>query len=462
MAANHKMDLTKGSIPVQIIKFMVPVALTLLLQTVFHAADVAIVGRFSENAEAAVAAVGASGPITNLLLTIFMGMGAGVNVVIAQFMGARDSQGASRAVHTSIALALVCGVILIIIGAIFGRTMLGVIYVPENIMDDALLYFLVTLIGMPGILVYNFGCAILRSVGDTRQALKLLTISGIVNVLLNMLFVIVFKIDVLGVALATMISKFLAMFLILRALQQMHGACRFYPGKLRRIDFSILRKLLYNGIPAGIQSACFSFANILVAGTINSFGASALAASTVISFAEGGLTNAVSASLHQTMISFAGQNYGAKKYSRIWTSLKYCVIYALVIGSIMGISSYAFLHVWVPWFINEPTAEVMEFARIRALYLLLPCAISILQGISTGTLRGLGYSLYPTFVTLFGVCIFRVVWILWVFPKYKSFDCVILNFPITYILIILFCSFGIFYAYRKLQKTSRNLSDRYA
>ena len=170
----------------------------------------------------------------------------------------------------------------------------------------------------------------------------------------------------------------------------------------------------------------------------------------VISFAEGGLTNAVSASLHQTMISFAGQNYGAKKYSRIWKSLKYCVIYALVIGAIMGVFSYVFLDVWVPWFINNPTAEVMEFARIRALYLLRPCAISIMQGISTGTLRGLGYSLYPTFVTLFGVCIFRVVWIFWVFPKYKSFACVILNFPITYILIILFCSFGIFYAYRKL------------
>ena len=427
------MDLTKGSIPVQIIKFMVPVALTLLLQTVFHATDVAIVGRFSENAEAAVAAVGASGPITSLLLTIFMGMGAGVNVVIAQFAGAKDSKGTSRAVHTAITLALVCGVILVIIGAIFCRPMLKMIYVPESVMDDALLYFLVTLVGMPGILVYNFGCAILRSVGDTQQALKLLTISGIVNVLLNMLFVIVFKIDVLGVALATLISKILAMILILRALQKMHGACRFFPGKLRQVDFAILRKLLYNGIPAGLQSACFSFANILIAGTINSFGASALAASTVISFAEGGLTNAVSASLHQTMISFAGQNYGAKKYHRIKRIMGVCSATVGVIGITMSCAAVIFgqplLSLYAPGNERAIAFGMTRMAIVSATYFL--CGF---MEVGCGVMRGLGNSIVPMIVSVVGTCGIRIMWVYTIFAAFPTAEMLYVSYPISWFL----------------------------
>ena len=455
MAATSKMDLTTGSIPIQIWKFNLPLILTVMLQTVFHATDVAVVGHFSENAENAVAAVGAPGAISSLLLCVFFGMGTGVNVVIAQYMGAKDSQKASRAVHNSIALGIFCGILLVIVGCIFGKSMLRLIQTPDNVMDGALLYFIVTLWGMPAMLVYNFGCAILRAMGDTKQAMILLTISGVVNMILNMLFVIVFKMDVLGVALSTMLSKFLAMVLILRVLQKTHGACRFYLGKLWRIDFPILRKLLYNGIPAGLQSSCFALANMLVASAINSFGSSAIAASTVICFAEGSIINAVSSALHQTMLSFGGQNYGAKKYDRVWKTLKWCVIYAILLGVSMGGIAHYYLNVWIGWFINSPGPEVMEFARIRSMYMLLPCVVSIFQGISSGALRGLGYSIYPTIAMIFSVCIFRIWWLTCIYPGHKTFGTVLITYPISYILTIITCGAGLIYVYRKHMNPNR-------
>lgn len=449
MAGRKKMDLTTGPIPIQIGKFILPLILTVMLQTVFHAADVAVLGRFSENAEEAVAAVGSQGPISSLLLCLFFGMGAGINVVIAQFMGAKDSQKASRAVHNTIALGIFCGILLVLVGSIFAKPMLRMVQIPANVMDGAFLYFIVTLFGMPGMLVYNFSCAILRSAGDTKKAMIVLTISGVVNVVLNLIFVAAFNMDVLGVALSTMLSKYLAMVMIMRELQKMHGACRFYLGKLWRIDFPIMRKLLYNGVPAGLQSSCYGLANIIVVGTINSFGSSAIAATTVISFAEGSIINAISSALNQTMLSFGGQNYGAKKYNRVWITLRWCLLYAAILGISLGVLAHCYLDVWVAWFINNPSVEVMNYARIRSWYMLVPCVFSIFQGIITGALRGLGYSIFPTVAMIFSVCVYRIWWIWWIFPSHKTFGSVLVTYPVSYIFTIIFCGAGLYYVYRK-------------
>ena len=454
MASVQKMDLTQGVIPIQIIKFMTPLAITFITQILFHATDVIVVGRFAKNAEHAVAAVGASAPVTSILTTVFLGMGAGVSAVVAKFMGEKDYKNVSRTVHSSIFLGLVCGISVLILGFLFGRTGFHLLRVPEEIMEDSLAYFYVVLLGVPAVVVYAFGCCILRSVGKPNLPMVILTASGILNVVLNIILVTVFDMDVLGVAYATITAQFLSLVLILGTLYRSHGAYRFFFGKLFRIDFAIMKKVCYNGFPAGLQNACFSFSNVLVVHANNEFGPGAIAATSVIGFAASGLINSVANAQHQTIITFTGQNAGAKKKERIIKGLYWSIGYALFIGIALGWSAYFTLEYWLPACVKNPSEEFLKYSHIRAFLQLLPGFLFMILDVLSGTLRGLGYSVTPTAISIFGICCFRVFWVFCIFPLFsKNYWILIMNFPVSYILTSTVLGIALWIALRKFSRS---------
>ncbi len=435
MASFKKMDLTQGVIPIQIFKFMTPLAVTFITQVLFHATDIIVVGRFAKNAEHAVAAVGSSAPVTSILSTVFLGMGAGVSAIIARFMGAKDYKNVSRAVHSSIFLGLVCGIFILITGYIFGRSAFQMLRVPNEIMEDSLAYFRVVLLGMPAVVIYAFGCCILRSVGKPNLPMVILTLSGIVNVVLNIILVTVFGMEILGVAYATVTAQILSLVLILGTLYRSHGAYRFIFGKLFKLDFSIIGKVCYNGFPAGLQNGCFSISNLLISHANNEFGPGAIAATSIIGFAAGGFINSIANAQHQTVITFTGQNMGAKKKKRILQGLYWSISYALIIGITVGCTAYFTLDYWLPCCIKNPSKEMLEYSHIRAVLQLLPGFLFMILDVFSGTLRGLGYSVLPTAISIFGICCFRVFWVFCLFPFFtKNYWILIMNFPASYLL----------------------------
>ena len=435
MAFNRKMDLSQGVIPLQIIQFMTPLAITFITQILFHATDVIVVGRFARNAEHAVAAIGGSAPVTSILSTIFLGMGAGVSVVVSRFMGAKDYKNVSRAVHSSLFLGLFCGVFILVTGHIFSRTAFQLLRVPEAIMEDALAYFRVVLWGMPAVVIYAFGCCILRSVGKPNLPMVILCASGVLNVVLNIILVRCFDMDILGVAYATVTAQLLSLAAVLLTLYRSHGAYRFFFGKLFRIDLSILGKVCYNGFPAGLQNGCFAISNLLVAHANNDFGPGAIAATVIVGFAAGGLINSIANAQHQTSITFTGQNAGAGKKDRILKGLFWNIAYALLIGITLGCLTRFTLDLWLSWCVKNPSKEMLEFARIRATLQLLPGFLFMILDVFSGTLRGLGYSVLPTAISIFGICFFRVFWVFCVFGFFsKNYWILIMNFPASYLL----------------------------
>lgn len=454
MASFRKMDLTQGVIPLQIIQFMTPLAITFVTQILFHTTDVIVVGRFAKNAEYAVAAIGSSAPVTSILMTVFLGMGAGVSAVVSRFMGAKDYKNVSRTVHSSIVLGLACGLFILIMGYLFGREAFRLLRVPEAIMDDTLAYFNVVLLGLPAVVIYAFGCCVLRSVGKPNLPMVILSASGIVNVVLNIILVACFDMEILGVAYATITAQFLSLVLILGALHRSHGAYRFLFGKLFRIDFAILGKVCYNGFPAGLQSGCFSISNMLVCFANNDFGPGAIAATSVVGFAAGGLINSIANAQHQTIITFTGQNAGAKNKERILKGLFWSIGYALLMGTAFGWLSFFTLDLWLPWCVKNPSKDLMEFAHIRAALLLLPGCLFMILDVLSGTLRGLGYSLLPTAISIFGICFFRVFWVFCLFPFFsKKYWILILNFPVSYILTSTVLGISLFFTLKKFPGT---------
>lgn len=463
MALARKMDLTKGAIPIQLIQFMIPLVLTFTTQILFHLTDVIVVGRFAKNAEHAVAAVGSSSPVTSLLTTLFLGMGAGVSVVVSQYMGAKDYKNVSRAVHSSLVLGLGCGLLILAVSLIFGRTFLELIRVPETIMDDALGYFYVVLWGMPALIVYAFGCAILRSVGKPNLPMFILTASGMTNVILNIIFVTVFGMEVLGVAFATIIAQFLSLFLVLRALRNSHGAYRLWFPKLLRLDLPIMRKVLYNGFPAGVQSSCYSLSNLLVAQANFAFGAGAIAATTIINFFSGGIINSVATAQHQAAITFTGQNVGAKKGKRVLKGFYWNTGYAFLFGITLGSLTYFTMDTWLPWCIKNPGKEVLEYSHIRAALQLLPGMLFMVLDVFSGTLRGLGYSVAPTAISIFGICGFRVLWVFCIFPCFpKNYWALIANYPISYFITLTALGVTLYWVMPKYLQENLQLKKRSA
>lgn len=427
-SAARNTTMINGPLWNKILLFALPLAATGILQQLFNAADIAVVGRFTgDQGEAAVAAVGANSPIIGLIVNAFIGISLGSNVVIANAVGCGNTKTVKKAVHTSVLLALIIGVFISVIGQIFAERIFLSQNVPDDVIDMAILYFRVYMTGVPVILLYNFESSVFRAVGNTKMPLIALAISGVLNVLLNLLFVCILKMTVNGVALATVISNLVSSLILLRALIKSDDMIQLKISDLK-IDGPILKNILRIGIPAGIQSAVFSFANIIIQGAINSLGKIVMAGSS-IAFNIEVFAHDILISYGQACTTFVGQNYGAGKIDRCKRSfwlcyLEGCIFTALAIGIIL-----LFGRDLLGIFNQNP--EVIKIGYYRLVMIFSAYFFSQSYEVMSGYMRGFGISLLPAVLTIIGICGVRFVWIYYIFPKYKTFLSIMAVYPIS-------------------------------
>ena len=428
---SYRMDMTDGPLTTKIIKFTIPVMLTGILQLLFNTADVIVVGRFT--GKTALAAVGSTGSLINLLVSLFIGLSIGTNVLVARYQGAKDDKAVSETVHTSIALGIVGGLILLIIGIVATRPLLEMMATPEDVIDQSTLYMRILFFGMPLNLILNFGAAILRAIGDTKRPLYYLTIAGVINVILNILLVTVFSLGVAGVAIATVISEGVSCVLILLCLKHETGAIRLYFNRIK-INPSKCVDIMKIGLPAGLQGCIFSISNVLIQSSVNSFGSTVMAGNTAASNIEGFVYVSMN-SLHQTCISFTSQNFGAGKFKRIKKVLINCLIIVAITGLVLGNSAYFFGKFLLSAYNNE--AEVISYGLIRLSIISTMYFLCGLMDVMVGAMRGIGYSILPMIVSLVGACGLRIVWIYTVFVKFRTLNILFISYPVTWTITFL-------------------------
>ena len=421
-------DLLHGTLWNKIPLFALPVAATAILEQLFNASDVAVVGNFSGDASTiAVAAVGANSFVISLVVNFFIGIALGANVVIAHAVGRDDPEDIHKAVHTSVVLSIVGGILVSLLGEFTAKFVLSSLNVPQEVFPYALLYLRIYLLGMPVILLYNFEAAIFRSIGDTKVPLQTLAFSGVLNILLNLFFVVVLHRTVDGVAMATVISNAVSAVLLFVRLCRTNESVHLNLHNLK-IDKSSLRKILQIGLPAGIQSAVFSISNIVIQSSINSLGTAAMAASSAAYNIEV-ITYDVLNSFSQACTTFVGQNSGAGELRRCRKTLALCLaegILTLAVGiTVILLSGRTLLSI----FNRDP--EVIRLGYQRLMTVLLAHTFSLLYEVMSGYLRGFGISLVPALLTMLGVCGIRILWIAAVFPLHRTFQTIMLAYPLS-------------------------------
>lgn len=443
-AKKYQIDMTRGPLFSKIIRFSVPLMFSYVLQMLFNTADLIVVGRFASSE--ALAAVGATSGLTVLVLNIFFGLAVGVNVLTARFIGAKDRKNISATVHTAAAVGLYGGILMAAIGILASRPMLQLMATPDNILDKSTLYMQLYCAGIPFMVFYNFGSAVMRAQGDTRRPLIFMVIAGIINVLLNLFFVLVFHMDAGGVALATLLANAVSALLILAVQTGARDSSRLIWRKIR-IQGAIFKEMLKIGLPAGIQGSFFSISNITIQSSINSFGALAIAGNTAAQSLEG-LVLCGSSSFYYTAISFMGQNHGARKYKRIVRSIFWClactIVFSLVAGLTFCLTGNTVLKIY------NPDPEVIRWGMIRVKILFSTYFLCGIMDAISGSLRGLGHSLKPTVVTLLGVCAFRIAWVLWIFPHDRTMENLMLSYPVSWTLVSVVNGMILYVVCRKL------------
>ena len=441
---SYAMDMCNGPWAGKIVRFALPLMFSSMLQLLFNAADIVVVGRFAGSE--ALAAVGSTGPLVNLLLTLFIGMSVGANVVVARALGAKKQHSADNAVHTAILFSVIGGIVIGVIGIVFAKPILKLMSFPENVINLSAIYMRVYFSGMPAVLLYNFGSAILRAIGDTKRPLFILFTSGVLNVVLNLFFVINLHMSVAGVALATIISQILSAVLVLRCLAKGSGIIKFEFKKLKMHKQSFL-KILKIGLPAGLQGMIFSFSNIVLQSTINNFGSDVMAGNAAAANIEGFINTAIQAS-DQSATAFSGQNVGAKKYRNIPKILKWCYIFCSLICVILSTVTMIFSTQLLGIYTSSDIVIQSGIVRLRwigALYI-----IAGLMEVSVGTLRGMGYSFLPMLVSIFGVCGLRLLWIAFVFPLFNTTDALYMIFPISWAITFVVHALCLAISYKRL------------
>lgn len=441
----YETDMTTGNIFLKILWFCIPLTLTGILQLLYNAADLIIVGNFSDE-KAAIGAVGSTSSLINLVINLFMGLSVGANVICAKRFAQKDEEGLSRAVHTSITVSVVCGVILGIVGVIFAEFFLKLMSNPLNL---AVIYLRIYFCGMPFNLLYNFCASILRGVGDTKRPLYYLLISGIINVVLNLFFVIVFNMDVDGVALATIISQFISCILIMRCLIKTKEAYKFEFKKIHIYKKELL-EITKIGLPAGIQGSIFSISNVIIQSSVNKFGKIIINGNSAAHSLEGFVYTTMN-SVYHAALAFTGQNVGVKKYENIKKIRNYSLLIVFLFGIIMGGGFYL---------LGEPLTKIytkdqaeINVALLRLNYLCLPYFLCGIMDVMVGLLRGIGYSIVPMIVSIIGVCGFRIGWIYLIFYKitnftnYQDLKYLYISYPISWLITFLvhFACFQILY-----------------
>lgn len=423
-----KIDMLNGPIWNKLPAFALPVAATAILEQLFNASDIAVVGNFTGAAKTAcVAAVGANTPIIGLIVGLFIGLALGANVVIANAVGKGDNNTVQKAVHTSVVMAFVGGIIVAVLGELFAGRILSSLNVPADVFPLAQLYLRIYLLGMPVILLYNFEAAIFRSIGDTKVPLAALAMSGVLNVILNLFFVAVLKMTVNGVAIATVISNAISSAILFFRLIKTDKCVKVEVKKLR-IDLRCLGQIVKIGLPAGIQSAVFAISNIIIQSAVNSLGTAVMAASSAAYNVEIFAYDVMN-SFSQACTTFVGQNYGAGKIDRCKKTLALC----LLEDSIASASAIAIVllsgRLLLSFFNRDP--EVIEIGFVRLKYIFFAYIFSMLYEILSGYMRGYGISLVPAILTTVGICGVRIVWIKTVFVTSKTFKTIMTAYPIS-------------------------------
>ena len=424
----YEIDMCNGPLLGKILLFSLPLMLSGILQLLFNAADMIVVGRWVGSD--ALAAVGSTGSLINLLVNVFIGLSVGANVLVARYFGAGQERELSDMVHTAVLTSVICGFLLIFVGFFVAPSALLAMGTPKEVLGQSVLYIRIYFAAMPAMMLYNFGAAILRAVGDTRRPLYFLTAAGIINVILNLIFVIGFSMGVAGVALATAVSQVISAGLVLRCLMRSDSAYRLDLKAVRIVPHKLLM-MMQIGLPAGLQGAIFSISNVLIQSSVNSFGATAMAGNSAAGNLEGFVYTAMN-TLHQTAVSFVGQNYGAHKYKRIGRTAIMCVGIVTVVGLVMGNGVYLagrlLLHLYSP---EEP---VIAYGMKRLFYICCPYFLCGVMDTLVGCLRGLGHSVLPMLVSLTGACLFRIVWIYTVFSQNRTLDTLYISYPISWAL----------------------------
>ncbi len=421
-----KIDILHGSIWDKVLAFALPLAATSVLQQLFNSADVAVVGQFSGSK--ALAAVGSTSPITSLFITIFVGLSIGANVVISRFLGAQNDKQVKKAVHTSLVLSVISGIIIALVGELIAKWLLVMMSTPAEVLDQALLFLRITFIGMIFLTIYNFESAVLRASGDTKRPLYCLLISGVINVSLGLFFVVICKLDVAGVALATLIADATSALLLLIILIKEKGALKVSFKDLQ-IDSRITKDILFTGIPAAIQGMLFNIANIIIQSGINSLGADVVAASTVGLNFEIYIYYLITG-FAQASITFNSQNYGAKNYKRCIQSTRWCMGLGFIFTMLLSGIFILFSHTFAGIFTSDQA--IIELATIRMRYILAFEFLNMTIEIMSGSLRGLGNPMISTILCVIFVCGVRLFYMFVIFPHYNTFNMLLIIYPISW------------------------------
>lgn len=428
MNKKYEIDMCNGSVYGKMLLFALPLMCSSILQLLFNAADIVVVGRFA--GDNALAAVGSNTALINLLTNIFVGLSVGSNVLTAQYYGAKKDNDLKQTVHTSMLLSLYCGLLLTVIGLVGAPKLLKLMQAPPEVLDLAVLYLRIYFLGMASMMVYNFGSAILRAIGDTKRPLYYLLSAGIVNVLLNLFFVIVCHLGVAGVAMATVISQTISAFLVLRCLIKEQSSIHLELKELA-ISKEKLRKIMQIGLPAGFQGTVFSLSNVVIQSAVNSFGNIAVAGNSAAANIEGFVYMAMNA-FYQATISFTSQNYGAREYKRIYKILFAGELFVIVTGVLLGNLAVVFGETLLG--IYSPSTDVVMAGMERLKIICTLYALCGVMDVLVGALRGIGYSVIPMIVSLVGACVLRLLWIATVFkiPEYHNLTIVYLSYPLTW------------------------------
>ena len=449
-----KVDMLSGSLIKNILLFSVPLMLTGILQLLYNSADMIVVGQFAESGS--IGAVGSTSPIINLVVNTFMSMSVGSTVIVAKYYGAGDVKGIERAVHTSIAVAAICGVAVAIAGFFCSHAILAAVGSPSDIIDRSEIYMKIFFLGSPFNLIYNFGSAILRAVGDTKRPLYFLAISGLINVALNLVLVTVFHLGVAGVAIATVVSQLASSIMVLACLMRLDSAIKLRIKKLHIHKREVLQ-IARIGIPAGIQSALFSFSNVLIQSSVNSFGSQVVEGNATGSSLDCFVYISMN-SVSQAAISFVSQNYGARQTKRIPKIMSRCIMVVIGASAVIGGLIYMLKDPLIGIYLNNPSGQTVDTINLRLQIWLLTYFGCGMQEVLAGTMRGLNYSVTPMIMSLLGACVFRVIWIYTVFAVFPTMLCLYISYPISWALtsIANFTCFGV--AYKKLKRRDITLA----
>lgn len=433
----YEMDMCSGPLLKKILIFTIPVMASGILQLLFNATDIIVVGRYA--GKESLAAVGSTTALINLIINLFVGLSVGANVITAKYYGAGKEKDVSETVHTAILTAVISGIILVIIGIILATPLLRLMDSPEDVLGKSALYLKIYFLGMPAMMLYNFGSAVLRAVGDTKRPLYYLILSGSVNVCLNLISVICFGMGVAGVGIATVVAQYISAVMVVRCLIKEDGSYGINLSELR-LTGSKLKEIMFVGIPAGMQGVVFALSNVLIQSSINSFGSIAMAGNTAASNIEGFIYISMN-SYNQTAISFTSQNIGGKKIERVGKILLICIGLVSMFGIILGFGAYfagnTLLHIY------SSDMEVIHYGLMRMRVICLTYFTCGIMDVFAGSVRGMGYSVMPMIISLIGACGLRIVWIYTIFKAHHTLTTLYISYPVTWVITI--CAYIVCY-----------------